>query len=422
MLIIKTVSLNILPLTNVKEELLTNLEQKWLDGSNHCFETLRYWDAIAPDIPLTRYNLHHFEYKHIKKFTGLQSQMVVDLFKNVFTIWKKDKSDFIKNPCISYNIYRSGDMKCTKRNNPIVVVRTLDKRIGLPISQDGVWHRFRQFVKDDWRFTAFNLKRYKDGWKVLVSIKKNFVIKEGYDAIIGIDRGSRTLVALSIVNKEGKILKQLYLGRDIWNRQRDITIRRSKLKSFADKGDYKAKKKLAKLKDRESNFTKTRCYEIAHQVVNLAKKYNAFIAIEDLKGLHSSRLNRKGNRKAKRMPYYVFEVAFRQIAGQNNTAVVAIDPAYTSQICSRCGNIHKTISVLFKCPSCGFICNRDRNASVNIAFVAGLFSISIVKDPQISKRYASVNGHAWEHDGVLSCLQHDTQSPDFKPPISIGGS
>lgn len=415
MLITKTVALNILNLTDIKEESLDKLERKWLDGSNHCFETLRYWDAVAPDTPMTRYNLQQFEYKHVKKFTGLQSQIVVDLFKNVFTIWKNGKSDNINNASISYNIPRSGDLKYTKRKNPIAVVRTLDKRIGLPISQDGAWHRFQQFVKNGWGFTAFQLKRYGDRWKILVSIKKDFVIKERYDAVIGIDRGSRTLVALSIVNKEGKILKQLYFGRDIWNKQRDISVRRSKLKSFADKGDFKARKKLKKMKRDETNFVNTRCYEIANQVVNLAKEYNAFIAIEDLKGLRNSRLNRKANRKIKRMPYHRFGVALQQVAGQNNTAVVSINPAYTSQICSRCGCVYKTASVIFKCPSCSFICNRDRNASVNIALVAGIFSISIVNNPQISKRYALVNGHAWKYDSVLSCSQHNIHSPDFKP-------
>ena len=194
------------------------------------------------------------------------------------------------------------------------------------------------------------------------------------------------------------------------------------LQKLAKKGDSKARKKLKKMKHDETNFVKTRCYEIAHEVMNLAKRYNAYIAIEDLKGLCKSRLHRKANRKVKRMPYYKFGVALQQIAGQNNTAVVAIPPAYTSQICSRCGSIHKTTSVVFKCPDCGYIANRDRNASVNIAFVAGIFFICIINNPQINKRYAPVNGHAWKHDGVLGCLQHDTQSPDFKPTTLVVGS
>ena len=422
MLMTKTISLNVLSLTDAKKMSLAELEKKWLNGSNHCFETLRYWDAVAPNTPVTRYNLQKLEYEHIKDMTGLQSQMVVDLFKNVFAVWNTSNASCIRTSCIPYNIPRSGGLKYTKRKNPVAVVKTLDKRIGLPITQDGAWHRFKQFLREGWTFTAFQLKRYGSNWKVLVSIKKKFAVKKGYDAVIGIDRGSRTLVALSVVNKNGKILKQLYLGRDIWNRQRDISVRRSVLQKLAKGGDSKAKKKLGKMKRDETNFVKTRCYEIAHEVVHLANEYNAYVAIEDLKGLCKSRLHRKANRKVKRMPYYKFEVALRQVTGQNNTAVVAVPSAYTSQICSRCGCRHKTASVVFRCPDCGYRANRDRNASVNIAFVAGSFFISIIKQPQISKRYAFVNRHAWKRDGFLSCSQHDTQTPDFKPTTSVVGN
>jgi hypothetical protein len=40
---------------------------------------------------------------------------------------------------------------------------------------------------------------------------------------------------------------------------------------------------------------KTQCWQVAH--VELAKRYNALIAIEDLKGLKDAEGNRKGNRK-----------------------------------------------------------------------------------------------------------------------------
>ena len=164
------------------------------------------------------------------------------------------------------------------------------------------------------------------------------------------------------------------------------------------------------IRDRyESNFVKTRCYEVANEIVRLAKKYNAFIAIEDLNGLKESRLHRKANRRVKRMPYYQFRVALEQVAGENNTAIVTVNPRHTSQRCSRCGKIHKTSNVVFKCPSCGFECNRDRNASVNIAYVAGrfFFGKSITTQPQFSIGDAPVNGHIWKDEvGLSSCLQH----------------
>jgi len=398
--------------------MLSELEKQWLNVCNHLFETLRHWDIF--DRPLTRYNLHKIEYKHIKDFSGLQSQMVIDVIKDSFAVFSNNGGN-IKIPSISYNIPRSGSFKSTKKSNPVVAVASLDKRIGLPISQDGAWNRFKDFLRNGWKTTSFRLKRNGNRWQLLMSIFKDFKVNKRYDAVVGVDVGSRTLAAISILNREGKILRQLYFGRDIWEKQRNISIRRSKLNSLADKGNYKARRKLSKLMSYESNFVKTRCYEVANRIIDLAKEYNAFIAIEDLKGLKNSRLHRKANRRVKRMPFYLFRVALEQVAGQNSTAVVTIDPAYTSQRCNRCGEFHETTSVLFKCPSCGFVCNRDRNASVNIAFVAGGLFKTMHTKTQINKRYVPVNGHVWQDDGCLiTCSQH-FQTPDCKPPISTSG-
>ncbi len=48
--------------------------------------------------------------------------------------------------------------------------------------------------------------------------------------------------------------------------------------------------------------------------------------------------------------------------------VVAVEPAYTSQDCSCCGErIQKTLSVrTHVCPSCGLVLDRDANAARNI--------------------------------------------------------
>ena len=321
--------------------MLSELEGRWINAADHLFETLRYWDVF--DLPLTRFNLQKLEYKHIKKEFDLHSQMAVDVIKDVFTAWKNNGREGIDTVSISFNIPRSGSFRKTKKGNPVVSIATLNGngRIGLPISQDGAWNRFNQFLKDGWRTTMFRIKRCSNGWQVLVSIYKIFNIKRDYDAVIGIDIGSRTLATVSILDKKGKILKQLYFGKDIWENQRNISIRRSKLQRMAKIGNDrdKAKRKLRELRGYESNFIKTRCYEIANEIIRLAKKYNAFIAIEDLNGLKESRLHRKANRRVKRMPHYQFRVALEQVSGENNTAVVAINPSYTSQRCSRCGKI-----------------------------------------------------------------------------------
>jgi putative transposase len=48
--------------------------------------------------------------------------------------------------------------------------------------------------------------------------------------------------------------------------------------------------------------------------------------------------------------------------------MVKVDPKYTSQICSSCGEtVKKSLSVrTHKCPECGLVMDRDENAALNI--------------------------------------------------------
>jgi len=206
-------------------------------------------------------------------------------------------------------------------------------------------------------------------------------------------------------------VKQLYLGQDVGNRQRDISLRRSKLRSHADNGSRYERQTLRRLRRDESSYIATRCWQVAHEIVELAEHCNAFIAMEDLDGLKNARGNRKGSRKAKKMPYHKFRVALESVAGQDRRLLVAVHTRGTSPICSRCGGIGVRSGADFECPRCGYEANADRNASVNIVIRAG------VNHPetkgffvQSSDGNLSVNGGVLVHHGVgLRCLQ-DFQS------------
>ena len=55
--------------------------------------------------------------------------------------------------------------------------------------------------------------------------------------------------------------------------------------------------------------------------------------------------------------------------------VVKVDPAYTSQACSRCGHTAKSnrpSRAVFQCGACGFRAHADHNAAINILVRAGL--------------------------------------------------
>ena len=55
-------------------------------------------------------------------------------------------------------------------------------------------------------------------------------------------------------------------------------------------------------------------------------------------------------------------------------ALLKVDPAYTSQTCSRCGHGHRhnrPAPAVFACGACGFRAHADPNAAVNILARAG---------------------------------------------------
>lgn len=81
---------------------------------------------------------------------------------------------------------------------------------------------------------------------------------------------------------------------------------------------------LRRLRNYEDNYTATWCWQVAHEIVAIAERYNAFIAIEELKGLKNARGSRRGNRKSKRMPYRRLRAALESVAGQHGVKVVAV--------------------------------------------------------------------------------------------------
>jgi len=242
------------------------------------------------------------------------------------------------------------------------------------------------------------------------------------------------MYVLSVLNKKGKVLRQRYFGRDLAHRQRNIGLRRSKLFRYTDKGSRKARKKLKKLKGYEKNLVKTRCYQVAHEVVDWALKYDSIIAIEDLNGLRRHRkrtkvkdgkrigqprfIEKRINRKVHRMPNDIFSTALTSVSYQNCTGAGKVDPSYWSQTCSRCFAVNSEYrkGCIFHCGKCGLLVNADRNASVDIGrtLLSERSKVEVTM-AQISGRDGRVNGHAWDHDGGRGTGRGPARTPESKP-------
>ncbi|NEO52701.1 MAG: IS200/IS605 family element transposase accessory protein TnpB [Okeania sp. SIO3B5] len=91
------------------------------------------------------------------------------------------------------------------------------------------------------------------------------------------------------------------------------------------------------------------------------------VAIENLK-VRNMIKNHKLAKSIADAAWYKFREWLEYFGSIYGVPVVAVEPAYTSQNCSNCGEIVvKTLSTrTHKCPHCGYSADRDKNAAINI--------------------------------------------------------
>jgi len=417
--VIKTLKLNLLPISRRKKQMLAELFNSVADCCNDVL-------AIAKSSkPKNFAMLHNTSYRVIKRKYSLHSQILVDC---IHQVWENHKtaSEFKQVP-IRFNIPRSGKFARTKRGNPVVVISSLNGRIALPIRQDGAYERFIEHVGDGWSCTQFRLHKKNGHYVIIAILKKVFKIRQSYQAVVGVDINSGSF-ALTVLRSNGRVIKQLYLGQDIWHKQWEFMKRRSKLQSYVAKGEKRARRALRRMKHREGNFVNTRVWQIAHEIVEIALKYDAVIVIEKLKNLRKKNKRgekpKKANRKIHRIPIAKFRMAICSVAWQSGTCVIEVPAAKTSQRCPRCGHASKRNWMffngkrrLFRCSRCGFEGNPDRVASFNIGKLAlergfAFFTPSI--QPQCS-RAGGVAGHpVWLDEEVRwHHYTSESKSPTF---------
>lgn len=183
---------------------------------------------------------------------------------------------------------------------------------------------------------------------------------------IGVDLGLRDIATAST----GKSFSGTKITAKRLKRAKVVRSLQSKAAKGKRSTRRNCRRVLRRLKGRVARFQRCLNHAISKEIVRDAREANASIALEDLTGIRE-RTNRKLSRKRRGLhnswAFYQLRQFLVYKAALAGVALTLVDPKYTSQTCSCCGERGERSGKRFACTSCGHVADADVNAARNIA-------------------------------------------------------
>ena len=192
---------------------------------------------------------------------------------------------------------------------------------------------------------------------------------------IGIDLGIKEFAICSNGNKF-KNINRTYtvkkLEKKLKKEQRKLSKKYESLK-FIYKKERRAtgqniQKQVVKVQKLHQKLRNIRTDYINKIVSSIIKQKPSYITIEDL-AVSNMLKNKHLSKAIASQKFFEFKTKLMSKCKQNNIELRIVDRFYpSSKICSNCGEIKKDLKLsdrVYKC-SCGFIIDRDLNASINL--------------------------------------------------------
>jgi IS605 OrfB family transposase len=306
-------------------------------------------------------DLQKLVYYDIRQQFGLSSQMAIRAIAKVAEAYKRDKA-------VKPAFRPHGAMVYDERiyNFPTldrVSLLTLDGQVIVPF-RFGV---YAEGMIQRRRGQADLLYRQRsDTFFLAVTVDAPEPTPDEPSDYVGVDLGVITLAATS----DGEFLNHSAGPKHAHINQ--VRARYSRFRAkLQQKGTKSAKRLLRTRSGRERRFARDINHCISKSLVSTAKGTSRGIALEDLTHIRS---RAKGTVKRQRRVLHSWAffqlrafIAYKAVLA--GVPVVLVNPAYTSQTCSRCGHHEKASrrsQARFLCVVCGFSAHADLNAAVNI--------------------------------------------------------
>jgi len=229
------------------------------------------------------------------------------------------------------------------------------------------------------RSAAVSYNRNKKVFYVNIVLEKEVTVPSGGNPV-GVDRGLYNLATTSNGQK--------FPGKQVMHTRKRYAQLRQRLQS---KGTKSAKRRLKQLSGKESRWMKDMNHCISKAIVDNCK-FGDMIVLEELTYIRDRlQVARKQRRTLHSWAFGELQQFIEYKATEAGIPVVYIDPRYTSQRCSRCGEIGVRRKHNFWCPYCHLSNHADFNAAYNIqrASLASLDGLSST-NPDVADADAKV--------------------------------
>lgn len=321
--------------------------------------------------------------KHVKHI-GLKSQISSQI------IWKYSRD---------FNCKKVKNVKLTIHGTHIFY---RDNTIKIPCLK--LDFPFEKEIDDIKRIEIDNLYYY-------VSCSVNRVkLNEKVCGYIGVDRNATSHIAVCAM--DNKIFKFGKIANHVTRKYDSIRKKAQRERNY---------KFLKRLRNKKARITKDLNHKISKKIVELAYEKGYGIKLENLKGIKENKqkdsFNKTTNSQLSNWSYFMLQQFIEYKANLYGVAVFYVDPAYTSQKCSRCGLIGKREKKTFACDNCRHRDHADANASFNIANSNILFDSNKAKASACESKIESyIDRDIYE--GISDNAQEEMVCKEFQPQIA----
>ena len=225
-------------------------------------------------------------------------------------------------------------------------------------------HQHGMLVDPDWKIGGAELV-WRDGiyYLHLTQTREAPPLREA-EEVLGVDLG--------ICNVATDSTGEQFTGSAVRKKRSRFVARRAALQR---RGSRSAKRRLQQMRRREYRYMRDINHRISKTLVKKAATSRKALALEDLTGIREAGTVRREQRYERHAwAFYQLRTFLTYKAALAGLPVYLIDPAYTSQTCSRCGHCERAnrqSQASFVCRRCGFAAHADCNSATMIALVAG---------------------------------------------------